>query len=104
MNQAALFQSGDDLNIPPGDGLDPFREGTRISRIAQGTGAHNAQLLDAITLRRAVKAAQYLYRLCHCLGGEQAIAEYRFSQPCNLAIFEDDLHLAIGKTRDLQPD
>ena len=35
LNQASLFQAGDDLNIPPGLRLDPGKKGLRVARLAQ---------------------------------------------------------------------
>src|SRR5581483_1640856 len=60
MNQAGFFQPGDDLDVPARGRSDPLQEGSRITRVSQGTGSDNPDKFSARFLHCTVKPAQHL--------------------------------------------
>jgi len=58
MDQACLFEPGDDLHIPTGFGFHPGKKGLCVAGIAQGRCGHRAHVVAAVQLDRPIEALQ----------------------------------------------
>jgi hypothetical protein len=58
VDQTALFEPGDDLDIPSGRRFDPRSKGGGIARVAHRAGGHHAGLVHHMQLHRFLKALE----------------------------------------------
>ena len=58
MDQARLFQAGDDLHFPTGFGFHPGKKGLRIARVAQRRSGYRPHPVGAMHLDRSIETLQ----------------------------------------------
>ena len=104
MDEAALFQSGDDLYLPAGSGAHPIEEGAAVFRVTQGAGSHHAHAVGSVVLGGPMKAPQHLHGLRHRLRVERPVGEDALPEARHLAVFVQGFQAAATGLRDLQPD
>src|SRR5271166_6416010 len=102
MNQARLFQSRNNFDLPSCGGTHPLQKGLRIARIAQSAGGDDSDGVGNNLLRSAMKAPQDLYRFGHRLGSEKSGTKHALAQTRNLAVFVNRMKAATREARDLQ--
>ena len=101
VDQARLFQAGDDLHFPTGLGLDPGDKGLRIARVAQRRGGYRAHPVGAVQLDRSIKTLQRQQCARHGFGRDHAAFEHARSQPRYLAVLVQHFQLVLLDSRDL---
>jgi hypothetical protein len=102
VDQARLFESGNNLNSPSRGGAHPFEKSLGISSVAQSGCRHNSHKISPKTLRGAMKSSQDLDRLAHRFRREEVGTKDTFSQSSDLAVFVDRLKLSTAEAGDLE--
>ena len=104
MDQAAFFESRDDLDLPPGCGLYPLGEGRGVTRVAHGAGCDHAHLVRHMQLHRFLEALERANGVGHCIRRENSGLEDALAQAYNLAVLMQGLQTVLMYRRDLQAD
>ena len=102
MNEPALLEAGDDLDIPAGLGLHSRLEDRRVACVAHGRGGHHANLPRPMQLHRPLKALERLERRRHRLRRDQPGLEDARSQPRHFAVFVEGFQAMGNDLGDLQ--
>src|SRR5512142_2275674 len=87
MNQAAFFQSRDDLDFPARGSAYPVEEGATVAGIAQRAGRNHTHFVARVRLCSTMKAPEHVQGMRHGLRVERAAGKDAFAQPRDLAIF-----------------
>src|ERR1041384_3539706 len=103
MNQTALFQAADNFKVPASNRFHPLCKQAGAVAVTERAGPDNTRALHRITLHCAMKTSQDLKRLGHGLRIEIAVAEYTFTQACNLAILMQRNQPSTPKFGDAEP-
>ncbi len=89
VNQASLFQSGNNFDRPARRGAHPLQKGAGIAGIAQGRRGHHPHRIRHAFLYGTMEAPQHPHRLRHRLRRKQSAAEDAFAQASDFAVFVD---------------
>jgi hypothetical protein len=91
VNEAGLFQSGNDFDRPARRRAYPLQKYAGITGIAQRRRGHHLDRIRPAFLYGPIEAPQHAHRLRHRLRRKQSAAEDAFAQASDLAIFVDFL-------------
>jgi hypothetical protein len=103
VDEPALFQAGDDLDIPTGLGLHPGLEGRCVAGVAHGRCGYHTNLVHPVQLHRTLKPLESAQRSCHGLGRNRPRLEDAGPQPRHLAVFSERFQLVRNYLGNLQP-
>ena len=104
MDEAAFFQSGDDLGFPAGGAAHPIQESAAVARVTQSAGRDYAHAVGGVSLHGAVKAPQHLQSVRHGLRIECAVGKDAFAETRDLAIVVERLQTTAYGLGYLEPD
>ena len=104
VDEAALFQAGDDFHLPAGGGAHPVAKGAAVAGVAQGAGGDHAHAVGGVGLDGAMKAPQHAQGVRHGLRIERSVGEDALAQARDFAVFVQGLQAAAHHLGDFQPD
>ena len=101
VDQARLFQAGDDFHFPAGLGFHPGQKSLRIARVAQGRSGDCAHLVGAVQLDRAIETLERHQCPRHGFRRDHAGFKDARTQPRHLAVLVEHFQLVLLDSRDL---
>ena len=102
VDEARLFQTGDDLYFPTSFGFDPGQKSLGIAGIAQGRSGYGANPVGAMHFDRAIETLQRHQGAAHRFRRDHAGFKDARSQPRHLAVLMEHFQLVLLDSRDFQ--